>query len=398
MPGYQHWLPKAYLRGFIMTDGWFATLKPEDMGLSRESLFVARLPNLTDPWECQECKLDWMYANLSEVGGSQSLHRTAEADQAADADLREFGRILKTIRKEMAAQAAGPTKEPEFGGPDDVELPSPVRSLASVVERPEDAGTLLRTIAVGKFRGPYGENLVIRQVFESILTGSITRERVESVTGVPAQLVEDTRLLLDLHDGIAVPGADPRLLRNYLWRTIDMARAYLPDGGTVHAGHSLAEEEEEGLAHMLELIYGPVGELHLLNNDVPWTCDAPFFGIAPNPEDLPVAPDQPPPGFNVGVQPSSGIYLTSNLVDTQDPGAFMTTDRANPLSAVAQWLISPEPLDEVFLFVSSRPWEQPLPEAGSMEEWAGSIYGWGMAPLTLTRSDNDAVRWKPSKD
>lgn len=390
MPGYQHWLPKSYLRGFTMSREWFGALKPHNAGISRESVFVARLPNLTDPSECECFLLDWAFANLSEIGGSDSLHATDKADAQADADLGEFGRILKKIREEMKAQASGPTSVPKHGWPDDVELPSPVRSLSSVIEKPEDAGILLRAIAVGKFRGPYAYCIKVRDLFEKVLIGVITAEEVELHFTEPGRLRDDLRFLLDLRQGLVDPDVDPRPTFNALMRTLEMARDYLPSSRSVHNGHSLQGDEEDMLDAVLALTYGRLEELFLLNTLVPWTCDAPFFAIAPA--------EQLSAGgsiirFNVGVQLSSGIYLTSSNADRCDPGAFFAAGRANPLYASAQWLISPEPLEEVNVIASSRPWERPLPVAGSVEECACSIHGWGRVPVTLRSSGREPRHW-----
>jgi len=392
MTNYQHWLPKSYLRGFLMSSAHFEALESQDRGLSRESLFVARLPDLTRPWECDGFELEWNYANLSEIGGSESLHSSPEADLEADRDLREFGRILKHIRKEMGARANGPRGVPEQGGPDDEELPSPVHSLTSVLEDPSDAAVLLRTIAIGKFRGPYSDNLKIREFFEKVLTGVIAEEDVDRWFADSGELNVDLRLLLEMRSDLAQPDADPRLISNALHRTLELARKYLPDGSSVHDGHALADFDEEVLADIVASTYGNVQEMHLLNNLVPWTCDAPFFHMAPDPDSRELDVGQVA-RFNVGVQLSRDIFLTSNEVDTMDMGAFFSAGRANPLHGMAQWLISPEPLDEVCLIVSSRPWEQPLPPMDSMEAWAASFYGWGHVRVTLGRSENEPRRW-----
>ena len=72
-----------------MPDSLFRESKASDPGLSKESLFIAKLPDLTRPWECDGFGLVWDYANLSEIGGSGTLHSSPDADQAADEDLRE---------------------------------------------------------------------------------------------------------------------------------------------------------------------------------------------------------------------------------------------------------------------------------------------------------------------
>ncbi|TDB38067.1 MAG: hypothetical protein D9V44_08470 [Actinobacteria bacterium] len=375
-----------------MSKEWFGALKPHNAGISRESVFVARLPNLTNPSECKRHSLDWAFANLSEIGGSNSLHATDEADERADADLGEFGRILKRIRAEMKVQANEPTSGREYGRPDDVELPSPVRSLGSVIERPEDAGILLRAIAVGKFRGPYIYCIKIRDLFEKVLMGTIPAEEVELHFAEPGRLRDDLHFLLELRQGLPDPDVDPRPTLNAVMRTLEMARNYLPDDRLAHQWHCLQGDEEDMLDAVLALTYGRLEELYLLNTMVPWTCDAPFFAIAPA--------ERPSRGagcsavrFNVGVQLSSGIYLTSSNADRCDPGAFFAAGRANPLYASAQWLISPEPLEEVTVIVSSRPWERPVPAPGSIEEYALSVHGWGRVPVTLYSSGQAPRHW-----
>lgn len=388
MPGYQHWVPKAYLRGFVMPKRLFREHKATDPGLSAESLFLARLPDLTSPELCEGFKLEWEYANLSEIGGSDSLHSTDEADEAADADLPEFGRVMGEIRREVYRRASLPPTPLKDGAEGDYALPNPVHPLLSVIDV-ADAALLLRVLATAKFRGPYGDSLRVRDFFEKVLTGAVEEAQLRNRIPEGHALWPDVERLLAMRREIVRANPNGRELRTMqaIGQTLGMGRRYLPDTGLLGRGHSLLPPDEDVLRAVRDLAYVGADDMYLVYNEVPWTCDAAFFGIAPTL--LPPAGDvDARASFHVSVQLSRDIYLTSSDADVRNPGLFFGLGRTAPLASLAQWLIAPVPLDEVCLMVSSRPWER---EPSLTDE----LYGFGRVPMTFRTSPSRVSHWTP---